>query len=128
MLIDRKIKILIDKTAITVGRVRQNPRHDVELGGRDIEPNQAILELVDQKNVRLLSQGQHVYVNGEKLSKGEKRQLANGDVVVFGWNSVFMFKNPNNKVEMDEVDDSIDWYFVKRMMDQEVDIDQSDTE
>lgn len=40
-MIDRKIKIFIDKPVLKVGRDRLTPPNDLILGGRDVQARQA---------------------------------------------------------------------------------------
>lgn len=51
------------------------------------------------------------------------------DRVVFGWNSVFLFKNRDDKRTDEKVKaKDINWEFCKEEMAKEQDIDDSDTE
>lgn len=68
-MIDRKIKIFIDKPLFRVGRDRLTPPSDLVLGGRDVQVRQGQLHAVQGK-VFLKALGWHVYVNGNRIEKG----------------------------------------------------------
>jgi hypothetical protein len=128
-MIDRKIKILVDKPKFYVGANYMEPPNDLVLGGRDIKGRQAEI-VVENGAVFLKAFAWHVYVNGQRIEKDSGVQLAHLDRVVFGWNSVFLFKNkdPNAPPNPDKFKGRyIDWYFVKNEL-QDVDIDNSDDE
>lgn len=51
------------------------------------------------------------------------------DRVIFGWNSVYLFKNKDHQRNDEKYySQDITWDFVKKQMEEVVDIDQSDTE
>ena len=128
-MIDRKIKIFLDKPAFLVGRDHLIPPCDLILGGRDVQARQAELKTVNGK-VFLTALGHHVYVNGLRLIPRQPLELLHLDRVVFGWNSVFLFKNkdPNAPIQDKYLGKFIDWWFVKSELMALVDIDESDTE
>lgn len=128
-MIDRKIKIFIDKPSFLIGRDKLSPPSDLILGGRDVQARQAELKTVNDK-VFLKGIGYHVYVNGNRIEQGSTIELAHLDRVVLGWNSVFLFKNkdPNVPVQDKYLGKYIDWWFIKSELIALVDIDQSDTE
>ena len=128
-MIDKKIKIFIGKPVFTVGRDHLNPPSDLILGGRDVQARQAELRTINGK-VFITAIGFHVYVNGVQLIKGQPLELAHLDRVVFGWNSVFLFKNkdPNVSIPDKYLGKYIDWWFVKTELMALVDIDDTDTE
>jgi len=74
--------------------------------------------------------GIHVYVNGVQVQQGETLELAHLDRVVFGWNSVFLFKNKDPTVPIPDkyLGKFIDWWFIKSELMHLVDIDESDSE
>lgn len=74
--------------------------------------------------------GYHVYVNGLRILPNQPLELVHLDRVVFGWNSVFLFKNkdPNVPIPDKYLGKYIDWWFVKSELMALVDIDESDTE
>ena len=68
-----------------------------------MKPKHAKIEIDDQGNVNLspVTEGCHLYVNGEPVKA--KTNLKHLDRVIFGWNSVYLFKdkahpNANSKV------------------------------
>jgi hypothetical protein len=128
-MIDRKIKIFLDKPVFLVGRNHLNPPNDLVLGGRDVQARQAELKTINGK-VFLTSLGHHVYVNGRRWNPKQPLELLHLDRVVFGWNSVFLFKNkdPNVPIQDKYLGKFIDWWFVKSELMGLVDIDESDTE
>lgn len=127
-MIDRKIKIFIDKPLFLVGRDHLNPPSDLILGGRDVQAKQAEIRTINNK-VFVTAIGHHVYVNGLRLIQGQPLELAHLDRVVFGWNSVFLFKNKDPSVPIPEkyLGKFIDWWFVKTELFGLVDIDESDS-
>lgn len=74
--------------------------------------------------------GLHVYINGVRVQQGETLELAHLDRVVFGWNSVFLFKNKDPTVPVQDkyLGKYIDWWFIKSELMHLVDIDESDSE
>lgn len=128
-MIDRKIKIFIDKPVFLVGRDHLNPPSDLVLGGRDVQACQAEIRTIGGK-VFVIAIGHHVYVNGVKLIKGQPLELVHLDRVVFGWNSVFLFKNKDPNITLPDkyLGKNIDWWFVKSELINLVDIDDTDTE
>lgn len=45
-MIHRKIKILIDKDVMTVGKVGCNPPNDIVFGGRDVNMKHAVVKKI----------------------------------------------------------------------------------
>lgn len=105
------------------------PPNEIIFGGRDIRPKHAQIIIDDEGNVRLrpLSHGSHLYVNGKPVE--EETILKNLDRVIFGWNSVYLFKDTKHEREGNSVDESqVTWDWVKKEVAKYVDIDQSDSE
>lgn len=68
-----------------------------------------------------------VYRNGQPVkSRIELRHL---DRIVFGWNSLYLFKTVDDKKYNERIKErEVDWDFFREEMKGEQDIDQSDTE
>ncbi len=69
-------------------------------------------------------------MNGLRVLHASTLELVHLDRVVFGWNSVFLFKNKDPTVPIPDklMGKFIDWWFVKTELMNLVDIDESDTE
>ncbi len=68
-----------------------------------------------------------IYRNGKPVK--QKTELVHLDRVIFGWNSVFLFKNRDDKRTDEKIKaKDINWDFCKEEMKDEQDIDESDTE
>jgi len=65
-MIDRKIKIFLDKPLFLVGRDQMSPPSDLILGGRDVQGRQAELHYLNGK-IFLKAIGYHVYINGVRV-------------------------------------------------------------
>ena len=91
-------------------------------------PQHAVLSRIDKKVfLKPLSTKAHLYVNGALVSK--PIELMHLDRVIFGWNSVYLFKNKED-MKTDETIKSrnISWDFCKDEVAHLVDIDNSDDE
>ena len=88
----------------------------------------ATLHVIEGKVfLKALSPTSHLYVNGKRVT--EFVELVNLDRVVFGWNSVYLFKNKHDNRTDERINDrQITWDFVKDELSNLVDIDMSDTE
>ena len=74
-----------------------------------------------------LSAKAHLYVNGKQVT--DTVELINLDRVVFGWNSVYLFKNKHDDRSNEKIKaKDITWDFVREELAELVDIDQSDSE
>lgn len=93
-----------------------------------MKPKHATLDIVDgEVTLTPLSSDAHLYVNG--LPVREKIVLKHLDRVIFGWNSVYLFKDKDHRREKEDVKSKdVDWDFVKAEVESFVDIDQSDSE
>ena len=94
-----------------------------------MQPKHAKIEIDESGNVYLspVTSGSHLYVNGSLVAT--KTNLKNLDRVIFGWNSVYLFKDkdhPRPESKLNEND--ITWTFIKKEVEKHVDIDDSDTE
>lgn len=73
-------------------------------------PQHATLDIDETKNVYLtpLSPTCHLYVNGQPVR--EKILLKHLDRIIFGWNSVYLFKDKEHRRETEPVKSKdIDW-------------------
>jgi hypothetical protein len=98
---------------MTIGKAKQVPPNDIIFGGRDVHPKHATLHIVEGKvflkPVKAIS---HLYVNGKQVN--DTTQLMNLDRVVFGWNSVYLFKDKNHERSDETIQDrKITWDFVR---------------
>ena len=111
-----------------MGKVGCHPANDIIFGGRDVNMKHATLHVIEGKVfLKAISSNSHLYVNGKRVE--DTVELANLDRVIFGWNSVYLFKNVHdNKTDEKIRDRDITWDFVRDEMKHMVDIDQSDTE
>lgn len=93
-----------------------------------MKPKHATLDIIEgEVFLTPLSSDCHLYVNGRPVR--EKICLKHMDRVIFGWNSVYLFKDKDHKREGEKVkSNDVDWDFVKAEVSKYVDIDQSDTE
>lgn len=68
-----------------------------------------------------------VYRNGKPVKS--RIELQNLDRIVFGWNSLYLFKTVDDKNYNERIrNKAIDWDYYREEMRDEQDIDQSDTE
>ena len=93
-----------------------------------MKPKHATLDIVDGEVLLTpVSKDCHLYVNGQPVR--EKLVLKHLDRVIFGWNSVYLFKDKDHRREDETVKSKdVDWDFVKNEVEKHVDIDQSDSE
>ena len=93
-----------------------------------MQPKHATLDIIDGEVLLTpLSNDCHLYVNGKPVR--EKTILKHMDRVIFGWNSVYLFRDKDHRRESGEVKSKdVDWDYVKMEVAKFVDIDQSDTE
>ncbi len=80
-----------------MGRKNQEPANDVILGGIGIKDNHAVFETNKQGLVVVKPCSKHVeslFVNGEQV-KGPRVLMPN-DRVIFGTNTVFLYRDPAN--------------------------------
>ena len=80
-----------------VGRKNQDPPNEVILGGIGIKDKHAVFETDKSGRVVLKpcsKQVESIFVNGEKVT-GSK-VLEPNDRIVFGTNSVFLYRDPGN--------------------------------
>lgn len=79
-------------------------------------PHHATLDIDEQSNVTLtpLSPQAHLYLNGQPVKK--KIVLKHQDRVIFGWNSVYLFKDKQHRRENAPKikSESVDWDFCKK--------------
>ena len=75
--------------------------------------NHAVLQKNGSKVfLKPVGMGCHLYVNGSKVVN--PIELLNLDRVIFGWNSVYIFKNKDDKRTDEKVNDrKITWDFCK---------------
>lgn len=127
-MIHRKLKILIEKEQYTIGKTNAVPPNDICFGGRDMLPHHAVLSRIESKVfLKPRFSNAHLYVNGKRLT--EPIELMNLDRVIFGWNSVYIFKNKEQVRDNETIKDrSLTWEFCKSEAAEVVDIDQSDDE
>jgi len=97
-------------------------------GGRDMQINHATITrigrtvFIEPENSKCL-----VYRNGKPIKS--KTELGHLDRVIFGWNSVFLFKQVDDKRHDERIfGREITWEFCKEEMKDEQNIDESDTE
>ncbi len=93
-----------------------------------MKPKHATLDIIDGEVILTpLAKDAHLYVNGAPVR--EKLTLKHMDRVIFGWNSVYLFKDKDHRREIDNVKSKdVDWDYVKTEVEKFVDIDQSDSE
>jgi hypothetical protein len=94
-----------------------------------MKPKHAKIEIDASGNVSLspVTEGCHLYVNGSLVTT--KTVLKNLDRVIFGWNSVYLFKDKDHpRAESKTNENDITWGFIKKEVEKHVDIDDSDTE
>lgn len=128
-MLNRKLKILLQKKHIRIGKQGATPPNEIIFGGRDMLPHHATLDIQEDGSVVLtpLNPKAHLYLNGEPLT--QKATLKHQDRVIFGWNSVYMFKDKQHKREGSKVkSEKVDWEFCKKEVEHHVDIDMSDSE
>jgi pSer/pThr/pTyr-binding forkhead associated (FHA) protein len=111
-----------------VGKKGVEPPNEIIFGGRDMKPKHANIDIVEgEVFLTPLSPDCHLYVNGRPVR--EKITLKHMDRIIFGWNSVYLFKDKDHRREVETVKSKdVDWDFVKAEVAKFVDIDQSDTE
>lgn len=92
-----------------VGKMNANPPNDLILGGRDVSLLHAELTNIDGKILlKPLAAKCHLYVNGKKVT--DTVELVHLDRVIFGWNSVYLFKNKDdNRTDEKIKNQYIDW-------------------
>lgn len=74
-----------------------------------------------------MTSGCHLYVNGQPVVA--KTVLKDLDRVIFGWNSVYLFKDKDHPRAGSKLEESkLTWDFIKKEVEKHVDIDDSDTE
>lgn len=94
-----------------------------------MKPKHAKINIDVEGNVHLspVTQGCHLYLNGKPVKA--QVVLKNLDRVIFGWNSVYLFKDKDHpRAESNIIEEQITWDFIKKEVEDEVDIDDSDTE
>lgn len=80
-----------------------------------MKPKHAKVKIDDKGDVHLspVTSGCHLYVNGQPVI--DKMVLKNLDRVIFGWNSVYLFKDsakPRPESKLDE--NKITWDYIKK--------------
>lgn len=94
-----------------------------------MKPKHAKIQIDEAGNVNLspVAENCHLYLNGAKVTS--KVVLKNLDRVIFGWNSVYLFKDKDHeRPENSKLnEDYITWDFIKNEVEELIDIDQSDT-
>ena len=120
--------MLVDSESIIVGKYGTYPPCDIIIAGRDVEPVHAEFTVQEGRvflipyNFKCL-----VYRNGKPVKS--KIELKHLDRIVFGWNSLYLFKVMDDRNYNERIRDRmIDWDFYREEMKDEQDIDQSDTE
>lgn len=105
-----------------------HPPNDIVFGGRDVNIRHATIHVIEDKVfLKPVSANSHLYVNGNRVEGTV--ELMNLDRVIFGWNSVYLFKNKHDNRTNETIKArEITWDFVREEMQEIVDIDQSDTE
>ena len=113
---------------MTIGKLYANPPNDIIFGGRDMYVHHAEIRLSQGRVfLRPLKADAHLYVNGVKIET--EVELTHLNRVIFGWNSVYLFKNKyDNRVDETVGNKTIDWQFCKEEVSKLVDIDDSDDE
>jgi pSer/pThr/pTyr-binding forkhead associated (FHA) protein len=100
--LDRKVFYDMTKQEATfVGRKNGDPEPQVVLGGIGIQSNHAVFEKT--KNGYLLKPTSaasldQISVNGKRLTSKDGIVLKPNDRIIFGTNSVFLFKDPTSSV------------------------------
>ena len=127
-MMNRKMKIFIEKVKTRVGKRNAIPPCDMIFGGRDMQINHATITkegrtvYIEPETSKCL-----IYRNGKPIKT--KTELEHLDRIVFGWNSVFIFKQVDDKRNDERIlGRDINWDFCKDEMKEEQDIDNSDTE
>lgn len=134
-MMNRKLKIFIEKRKLNpnaaktrVGKRNAIPPCDMIFGGRDMQINHATITK-DGRTVSIEPETSKclIYRNGKPLRT--KTELEHLDRIIFGWNSVFLFKQVDDKRSDEKIlGKEINWDFCKEEMAEEQDIDESDTE
>lgn len=74
-----------------------------------------------------VTSGCHLYINGQPVTA--KATLKNLDRIIFGWNSVYIFKDKDHpRADNKIIEEKITWDFIKKEVEAFVDIDDSDSE
>eukprot|EP00178_Gracilaria_changii_P021403 TRINITY_DN63618_c0_g1_i1.p1 TRINITY_DN63618_c0_g1~~TRINITY_DN63618_c0_g1_i1.p1 ORF type:complete len:109 (-),score=3.08 TRINITY_DN63618_c0_g1_i1:123-449(-) len=108
-MINRKMKILLDKSVLSVGKTGVNPPNDLIFGGRDINIRHATIHVVEGKVfLKPVTNHSHLYVNGKRVT--DTVELIHLDRVIFGWNSCYLFKNKHDGKSNEKIRDrEITW-------------------
>jgi len=103
---------------VYIGRKNGNPIPNIVLGGAGIKPNHAIISNINGEIfVEACDEecAEHIFINGERWV--QKRKLRHNDRIIFGTNSIFLFKNPGRESESADTglqDNEIDWEFAQK--------------
>jgi len=93
---------------VAVGRKNGDPKPHIVLGGIGIQANHGYFETRDNGDVYLVPRSKEamdqISVNGEKLKDMKGMKLRANDRVIFGTNSVFLFKHPEKESEASQED------------------------
>jgi FHA domain len=92
---------------VYVGRKNGDPKPEIILEGSAIKPNHAVFELdIETGNISIKAAseeaGRKVKVNGETLD-GRKRILHHMDRILFGFNTIFIFRCPLMKRKLEKL-------------------------
>jgi len=117
-LLTAKILYSLDKPFVHVGRKNGNPVPDIVLGGAGIKSNHAI---ISNDNGEIFVEAcdeecaEYIYINGERLV--QKNSIQHNDRIIFGTNSIFLFKNPGKETQSADTNlqnSDIDWEFAQK--------------
>lgn len=92
---------------VYVGRKNGDPKPEIILEGSAIKPNHAVFELnLETGNISIKAAneeaGRKVKVNGESL-EGRERILHHMDRILFGFNTIFIFRYPLMKRKLEKL-------------------------
>ena len=111
----KKVLSFINADEITIGKTGCTPPNEIIFGGRDMKPKHAKVNIDAQGNVELtrVTEGCHLYLNGQPVKT--KVVLKDLDRVIFGWNSVYLFKDKDHpRADSKVTEDKITWDFIKK--------------
>ena len=108
-MLDRKIVYDLTSAPQThIGRRNGDPVPQVVLGGIGIQSNHAFFELSPDGSYLLKPSSaiafDQITVNGNKLTNAQGVKLQPNDRIIFGTNSVFLFKDPEHEMNVSMVD------------------------
>jgi hypothetical protein len=70
VMINRKMKLILQKSNIYIGKSGCVPPNDIIFGGRDVNPRHATIHIIEKKVfLKPVSKDSHLYVNGKRVTE-----------------------------------------------------------